>query len=230
MRRVKGFDDLIAESKLMTSDFFYNAEIFKNLTESYLDIFEQELQNHHDYENIKERFIIDREKKRLIQIHDKIPHAEIEDLNDEERFFYPLCSKSEINRIFNVKNSSDYLLKFRAEQVVDNQRLNRVYASIRRKLNGKWNFSRYFDSLVFQQYLDHLPERQRKICRHIPHGAIHLNEANGYCIKTSFGNVIVVSLALRQFLYYMNLFHFGKRHFQQLLLILKIIKIKIPKR
>ncbi len=212
IHKVKGFDDLIKENSLFDKDYFYNAETFINLTDDYLQEFEKELLKHPEYKTLKDNFIIDKEKRRLIQIHEKIPFIELEDLNDEERFFYPLCSKQEIRRIFNVKNSLDYLLKFRAEQVIDNQRLNRVYASIRKKQGSEWNFSKYFDSLLFETYLEYLPQNEKNVCQQIPHGTIHLHEANGYCIKTPFGNVIVISQALRQFLYYMNLFHFGEHY------------------
>jgi hypothetical protein len=212
IHKVKGFDDLIKDNSLFDKDYFYNVETFINLTDDYLQEFEKVLLKHPEYETLKANFIIDKENKRLIQIHEKIPFIELEDLNDEERFFYPLCSKQEIKRIFNVKNSLDYLLKFRAEQVIDNQRLNRVYNYIRRKQGSEWNFSQYFDSLLFETYLEYLPQNEKNVCQQIPHGTIHLHEANGYCIKTPFGNVIVISQALRQFLYYMNLFHFGEHY------------------
>lgn len=212
IHKVKGFDDLLKNNSLFDKDYFYNVETFMNLTDDYLQEFEKVLLKHPEYDILKNNFIIDKENKRLIQIHEKIPFVELEDLDDEERFFYPLCSKQEIRRIFNIKNSLDYLLKFRAEQVIDNQRLNRVYASIRRKQGSEWNFSQYFDSILFETYLEYLPQNEKNVCQQIPHGTIHLHEANGYCIKTPFGNVIVISQALRQFLYYMNLFHFGEHY------------------
>ncbi len=202
---------MVKNSSLYDENYYYNVETFTNLTDDYLDKFIHELNNHPDYETLKNKFIIDRKKKKLIQIHEKIPLKEMEGLDKEQSFFYPLCSKKEINQIFNVKNNEDYLLKFRAEQIVDNQRLHRVFDSIRRKKGKEWNFSQYFNTSLFQTYLDHLPDKEKKICQTIPHGTIHLNDANGYCIKTPYGNVIIVSLALRQFLYYMNLFHFGEQ-------------------
>jgi hypothetical protein len=43
----------------------------------------------------------------------------------EKHFFRPVCNEQEIERIFNVKNANDYLLKLRAETIVDHMRLFR---------------------------------------------------------------------------------------------------------
>jgi len=46
----------------------------------------------------------------------------------------------------------------------------------------------------------------------VPHGTIHADEANGMCFSTPFGNIIFLSYALRHFLYYMNVFFFGRQY------------------
>jgi len=202
---------MLKDSGLIDGNYYYNTELFDNLPDNYLSEFKIKLAEHQDYETIKDNFIIDEVNNRLIQIHEKILLSELEELSDEEKFFYPLCDKPEIRRIFNVKNSNDYLLKFRAEQVINNPRINRVFDSIRRKQKNNWNFSEFLDTKLFDIYLEYLPKTEKDKCRSIPHGSIHLNDANGYCIKTPYGNVVVISFALRHFLYYMNLFHFGKQ-------------------
>lgn len=209
--RVDKFKDMFEGIENYDDKYFYNFEGFDNLPKGYIEDFVIQLKNHPDYDSIKENFIIDEKNNRLIQIHEKIPIKEIEDLTNEERFFYPLCSKDEIKRIFNVKDSEDYLLKYRAEQVVDNQRLHRVFDSIRLKNKNNWSFSNYTDTKLYETYLNYLPKNEQEVCKNIPHGTIHIDSANGYCIKTPFGNVIVISHALRMFLYYMNLFHFGEQ-------------------
>jgi hypothetical protein len=191
-------------------DFNYDTEIIANLPDGYLTDFIIKLKEHPDYETIKDNFIIDEENNKLVQILEKIPNKEMDDLTPDERFFYPLCNKDEIKRIFNIKNADDYFLKFRAENIIDNQRLHRVFSSIRRKNKDNWNFNNYTDSKLFKTYLEILPKHENKVCRNLPHGTVHLNNANGFCMKTPFGNIVAISHALRQFLYYMNIFHFGK--------------------
>ena len=147
--------------------------------------------------------------KRIFYILDKIPISEIKDLTDDQKLYYPTCNKDEIHRIFNIKTSSDYLLRLRADQIEDNIRLKRVFTSLRKNLKNKWNFTQYFESNLYKTYLSYLPESERLICEQIPHGTIHASEANGFCMKTPHGNIIVLSYALRTFLYYMNVFKFG---------------------
>jgi hypothetical protein len=50
------------------------------------------------------------------------------DMNEieiQKMSFHPVCNKDEIERIFNVTTASDYLLKLRAETIVDHMRLFR---------------------------------------------------------------------------------------------------------
>lgn len=55
-------------------------------------------------------------------------------------FFAPILNQDEIERVFNPKSTDDYLLKMRAEAIVDNTRLWRVirmhYMKNERKKNG----------------------------------------------------------------------------------------------
>lgn len=196
---------------LGNNDFILYTEILENPTPGYLDELESELLKHPDYAEIKDNYIIDKKNNTLVQILERIPKSEVEDLTDEQRFFYPMCNKSEIKRIFNVENSDDYLLKYRAEQIADDARLTRVFLKIRMR-SENWNFSEYFKSDFFENYIETLPNEQKNKCKDISCGTIYLKEANGYCMKTDFGNIIVISFALKHFLYYMNLFHLGAQY------------------
>ncbi|GLB49395.1 M48 family metalloprotease [Neptunitalea lumnitzerae] len=196
---------------LKDKNFILNTEVLENLKPEYLDELESALSKHPDFENIKDNYIIDKQNNTLIQILERIPISEVEDLTDEQRFYYPMCNKSEIKRIFNVKNSDDFLLKYRADQIADDVRLTRVFLKIRTN-SINWNFSNYFDSSFFNNYIETLPNTEKNKCKEISFGTIYLKEANGYCMKTDFGNIIVISFALRYFLYYMNLFHLGPQY------------------
>lgn len=191
-------------------DFHYDTEILDNISPDYFCEFINRLESHHDYNLLKTKFFIDHEKRIIIQILDKIPIKEFDDLSNEETFFYPLCSKEEIKRIFNPKTAFDYLLKIRAENIVDNIRLHRLFIS-KRKNSENWSFSEYIDTKHFKEYLSFVSKKTRDKCLNIPHGLIHYNETNGFCQKTPYGNIIVISEALKFFLYHMNLFVLGKQ-------------------
>ena len=193
------------------SGFSLDAEMLENLPEGYLLDFKKQLLAHPDYEKIKDNYIINEERNILVHIFEKIPLSETDDLTVDQRFFYPLCSKSEIRQIFNPQTAEDYLLKYRAEQIIDSPRLSRVVNSIRRKRGRNWNFSNYLRSDQFKMYLALLPGSQKAKCQNIPFGTIYMQDANGQCMKSPKGNIIVISAALRSFLYYMNLFHFGSQ-------------------
>lgn len=192
------------------SSFYLDCEYLNNLPQGYLKNFKKRLSEHCDYEKIKDNYIIDEQKNTLVYILEKIPTSEVEDLTNEERMYYPLCNKKEIKRIINIKTAEDYLLKYRADQIVDNIRLHRVFSTIRKKTKN-WNFTNYFNTDVFNHYLDILPIQEKEKCKSVICGTIYLKEANGFCMKTEQGDVIVISFALQNFLYYMNLFHFGSQ-------------------
>ena len=190
--------------------FILDIEEINHYTLADLILFEKNLKLHPNYDVIKNNFIIDKERKILIHILQIIPASEVSDLTDEQITFYPLCNKSEIERIFNPKNAYDFLLKHRAEQVIDTMRLRRVFISIMNQDRPNWNFSKHFDTKSFYIYLNTLPTDKQTVCKTIPCGTIYIKDANGYCMKSPFGNIVVISFALKRFLYYMNLFYYGE--------------------
>jgi len=202
---------LFPEKQDKYKDCYLSSEVIENLPNGYLSDFKRKLLAHPKYEIIKDDYIIDEERNILIHILDRVPMEEVKDLTNEQHFFYPICGKEEIRRMFNMKTASDYLLRLRAEQVEGNKRLKRVFSSLRKKDISNWSFEKTIDGKLFRKYILFLPQEERKICRRVPHGTIHESEANGYCMKTPFGNIIVLSFALRYFLYYMNLNYFGSQ-------------------
>ncbi|WP_339289778.1 hypothetical protein [Paenibacillus sp. FSL E2-0201] len=135
--------------------------------------------------------------------HESDPQAE------EKNWFIPICNKEEINRIFNPQDASDYLLKFRAEALFDSYRLQRVVLARKKNSSGKWLFSEHFSTEEVDSYTEHLSQEDKERIKDIPKGFIFTFEANGVCVKTEYGNVIVVSEVLKHFFYYMNLWFFS---------------------
>lgn len=119
--------------------------------------------------------------------------------------YRPFCSSEEITRIVDVKDTHDYLLKIRANAVVDNMRIFRVMLKRVRYDPENWNFTGHFSEIEFNSYIQHLSDEDRKRCEDIARGYIFSNNPNGACMRTSYGDLIVVSESLRYFLYYMNL-------------------------
>jgi hypothetical protein len=198
------------EKYLTNQDFLFDIEMVRNPPPEYIGDFFEKLKKHERYEELKDDFIYDEEMDIFAHILNRFPRAEILDLSSEEVFFYPFMSKKEIKQIFNIKSASDYLLWLRAEQVEQNPRLKRTFGKLKKKMGAKWSFSDYFDTKQYRNYLNNLKEERRNKSSHLSHGTIHSSEANGMCFKTPHGNIIVLSYALRYFLYYMNIFLFGR--------------------
>lgn len=125
-------------------------------------------------------------------------------------YYQPICNADDIERILNPKNSSDLLLGVRANTVLDKPRLLRVF---RTRFNNSPNLSissYYEKNDKNTMYLQHLSKGNRAKLIDIPAGSALIDRMNAACIKTEFGNMIVVSEALEYFLYYMNIFIYGK--------------------
>lgn len=124
----------------------------------------------------------------------------MEELEIQKMFYFPVCSKEEIERIFEVKNTADYLLKLRADTVVDHMRLFRVMRNRALRNEKDWTLTGAFNQLPFSKYVSSLPESQQKKCAPITAGFIFSNDPNGSCMRTEYGDIIVVSIALEYFL------------------------------
>ena len=73
-------------------------------------------------------------KLKLMDLHiinkitkDDLKVFEGKDCLHERIWYMGVCSPEEIDRILNVKDASDYLLKLRADIIADNTRLWRVF-------------------------------------------------------------------------------------------------------
>jgi len=119
--------------------------------------------------------------------------------------FFPICNKREIERIFNVRNAKDYLLKLRAETIVDHMRLFRVYRN-KALINEKnWSLERSFDMSHYDAFLRGLPYEINRMCMKTTFGNIFSNDPNGSIFKTDYGLIITISDSLRFFLKFMHL-------------------------
>ena len=120
-------------------------------------------------------------------------------------FYISLCNKDEIDRIFNVQSTADYLLKQRADATLHCTRIHRVFLRRCYLAGDKWNFTESFDDTPFKDYIDHLEFSDYDEAQKIIAGFVFCDDPNGRIRKTEFGNVIMISESLRYFLYFMNL-------------------------
>jgi hypothetical protein len=133
-----------------------------------------------------------------------------DDLLPAENMFSAFCTKKEIVRLREIKNSRDYLLRFRATAVADSPRLSRVMLVRRERFEraGRiWSLSGYYDTLngPARQYLARLPRVAQKAARLVPFGFAPLAEANAVCLKSLVGEIVIVSETLRYFYYFMTI-------------------------
>ncbi len=143
--------------------------------------------------------------------------SEIENLEEriqiEKQFFRPVCNEDEIDRIFNVKNAKDELLKRRAETIVDHMRFFRVYRNRYLKNSKNWSLENSFNNSHYSNFLNKLPTSLQVKCKDITYGNIFSNDPNGSIFesKHGYGYIITISDAIFDFLKYMNL---GLMNFQ----------------
>lgn len=146
-------------------------------------------------------------------VHDK---KELEGLTPEETLYFEFCSKNEILRLRELRNSHDYLLRIRANSIVDSPRAVRVMASRRHQFeqNGRpWSLSHYYHSKDHYQkgYIKHLARANSKVAKLAPAGFAPINEANALCIRSLVGDVIVASENLERFYYFMSIAFYGNQ-------------------
>lgn len=127
-------------------------------------------------------------------------------LKSGKMFYRPFCNAEEIEHIYNVQDTEDYLLKIRADEIVNHVRLYRVMRRRIQKNSSSWNFTKHFSTKEFKNYLRDVPIDLRKNLKRITKGFVFSNEPNGNIIQTDFGKIIIISESLQYFLYYMNLF------------------------
>ncbi len=139
---------------------------------------------------------------------DSIPPIEI-----QKSFFHPICNNEEIERIFDVKNAKDYLLKLRAETIVDHMRLFRVYRNKALSAGKDWSLEKSFNGFHFINFKNSLPDDLKQKCDEITFGNVFSNEPNGLIFKSEYGIITTLSDSLRHFFEFMNLglMNFGNK-------------------
>ncbi len=136
------------------------------------------------------------------------------DLSQSEHFYLAFCSKNEILRLREIRTPHDYLLRIRAEAIVDEPRMVRAFNRRRAdfEAGGRiWSLSEYYQTrnTHVKRYIGRLSRRNRKVLKAIPFGLAPIKEANAEARASLMGDVVVLSESLEYFLYFMNIAAFG---------------------
>ena len=125
---------------------------------------------------------------------------------DEQRMWYQgVCSSTEVDRILNMKNGSDYILKLRADTIVDHTRLWRLFLHLSRQHGSDWSLERYFEAKNYPSFKNALSKENKEKIEGISYGSIYSNEPNGLIFQSPFGICTVFSVSLRYFSLFSNL-------------------------
>lgn len=119
--------------------------------------------------------------------------------------FRPVCNKEEIERLYNIQSAEDYLLKIRAETIVDHMRLFRVYRNKALIDEKNWSLEKSFNQEHFVRFIKNIGDKDRKRCESIIAGNIFSNDPNGRIFISEFGPIITICDSLRFFFKFMNL-------------------------
>ncbi len=185
-----------------STDILCHSELMQNVPDWYYDEFKQKLASDPKYADRRAEFILNDEDKSILHIFVKFHRSEVSGLTDERISYYPLCNLEEIELLSDPADAGDYLLKLRADEVNNHMRTTRVFYELRKFYGDRWNFTAYFDSKLFGQYTFLLGSELEAQCDQVIAGFINYPDANGCCTKTPFGNIILISFALKYFLYY----------------------------
>jgi hypothetical protein len=148
------------------------------------------------------------------------PVPEWDDLTENERqkgyWYLPICSLKEVERVVSPKNLSDYLLYLRAESIVTNMRILRTMHDRAGKVPfDDWELTNQFDDSIFDEFKASVDSSYQEAVKPYVCGTIFSDDPNASCSATKFGILIVISEALKIFLYFMNLGYYEVWNFEK---------------
>lgn len=123
-------------------------------------------------------------------------------LQEQRGWYHGICTEAEIDRILNVKNGRDHILKLRADTIVDNVRLWRVFLHIANAWGQNWALEKYFNAYCYTNVLNAMPKEKQEICKQVNFGSIISSDPNGLIFDTPYGICSTYSESLRYFTQY----------------------------
>ena len=191
---------------------YVNFESIINPPKYLKDRLEKEINKRDNSEDLRKKIIITKNEIYFILnvLTDEEYNKLVEKVSFEGLWYIEYCNENEIYRVLNPKNASDLLLKMRADYIADYPRLLRVFKKRKEifllKENKEWSLTNYYENdKLFDYYIKKIKPHLKKTCKMVNSGFIPMNEVNGICQRTEYGNIIFLSESLSQFLFYMNL-------------------------
>lgn len=126
-------------------------------------------------------------------------------LEHQRAWYAGFCSEQEIDRILNVQNGNDHILKLRADTIADNVRLCRVFKHIARAYGGQWALEKYFQAYSYIDVRNALSKEHQELCKDVSFGSIISSDPNGLIFSTPYGVCSTYSETLRYFTRYSSL-------------------------
>lgn len=129
-------------------------------------------------------------------------------------WFHMLCTPDEARRAASASSASDYLLRLRADTILDHTRLTRVFLHRRRAAGAAWSLTGAFDDSHYRAFLAHLSRKDRRQCRGISFGDVFSTNPNGRAFKTPYGPLVSLCHSMTYFCKFAHLalLDFGEEH------------------
>lgn len=132
------------------------------------------------------------------EIREQIPFEQLP-LQMQRTWCHGICSEAEIERILNVQNGEDYILKLRADTIADNIRLWRVYRHIAEKWGEDWALEKYFNAYCYIDVRNAMPKDKQEVCKQVHFGSLISSDPNGLIFDTPYGICSTYSETLKYF-------------------------------
>ncbi|MGG2103319.1 hypothetical protein [Stenotrophomonas sp. NRRL B-14846] len=147
-------------------------------------------------------------------VQDIVNTSSLQGLTANEQFFAAFCSRTEILRLRELRNGHDYLLRLRANALVDSPRGVRVMRARRQAFESSgrpWSLSAHYHAFDahHKSYISLLSRAHQKQLRSLPCGMAWIPEMNAMCVRSLAGDMIVASENLEHFYHFMTLGFFG---------------------
>lgn len=114
-------------------------------------------------------------------------------------WYAPFCNKEDIDRILNINNADDYLLRLAADDIADNPRQLRTFIYYKRQAGRSWSLSDYLHSECFNIYRSYLTDEQKIVTDNIACGFSFTRDPNGYAAIGPYGQMIILSSSIKYF-------------------------------
>lgn len=132
------------------------------------------------------------------------------EFGDEWIAYSGICSVEDYKKIITLNSPYDHLLKIRADSILDNMRVYRVFQNRFKKAQGMTLSKWYARNDRVNTYLSYLSKGNQVKLGSVPIGTAMLQKPNAVCMRVDKSNIIIISEKLMYALYFFNIFIYGE--------------------